>query len=71
MLRQVMPVEKVGVLFLEMTAIFKDQIRNIFCCFRCVDLAPESVADEARQISGMIEMRMGKDDSVNVARRNG
>ena len=54
------------IFFLDATGIGQDDPAEILCAGGAEDAAAEALGDEARQIAAMIEVRVGKDDGVDL-----
>ena len=70
MLRQVVPVEELGVLLLQEGAVHQDQFGDVPRRLRCVDPAAETISNERGQVSAIVEMGLCQDDGVDGVRLN-
>ena len=68
MLRQVVPIEELGILLLEESAVHQNQLGDVPRCLRRVDPAAEAVPDEPGQISGVVKMGMRQNDGLDRVR---
>ena len=68
MLRQLVPVEELGIRLLQEGTIRQDQFGDVPRRLCRVDPAAEAVPDEPGQVSGVIKMGMRQDDGLDRLR---
>src|SRR5579864_4844265 len=65
MAAEAVPVRKLSVFLLKAGAVEQDQLRNVFRRSRRIDWACEAVLHEPRQVTAMIQVRMGHDYRID------